>query len=152
MAMNLNSHLSKHFKFFEDLVTGDGDSAEKHRQFYNEYLAVMDLPADYYLETLKAVFIEHELPKGTMQWRGQALDFSAVTQPALMTVEGEYDDITGFGQTQAAHQVLAGIPEHRKTHWLQAGVGHYGIFNGRRFRQIIAPKIKAFIQQQATPV
>ena len=146
MAMNLDSHMSKHFKFFEDLVSGDGDSAEKHRQFYDEYLAVMDLPADYYLETLKAVFIDHDLPKGTMHWRGKHLDFASVTKPALMTIEGEFDDITGFGQTEAAHQVLSGILKSRKMHWLQPGVGHYGIFNGRRFRQIIAPKIKAFIQ------
>jgi len=145
MAMNLDSHLSKHFKFFEDLITGDGESAEKHRQFYDEYLAVMDLPADYYLETLKAVFIDHDLPKGNMHWRGQRLDFSAVKKPALMTVEGEFDDITGFGQTEAAHQVLSSIDPAKRLHWLQEGVGHFGIFNGRRFRQIIAPKIAEFI-------
>ncbi len=145
MAMNMDSHLSKHFKFYEDLITGDGESAEKHRQFYDEYLAVMDLPADYYLETLKSVFIDHDLPKGNMMWRGQKLDFTAIKTPALMTVEGEFDDITGFGQTQAAHQVLSSLPSERRLHWLQEGVGHFGIFNGRRFRQIIAPKIKDFI-------
>lgn len=149
MAMNLDSHLSKHFKFFEDLITGDGESAEKHRQFYDEYLAVMDLPADYYLETLKAVFIDHDLPQNRMSWRGQPLDFKAIKAPALMTVEGEFDDITGYGQTEAAHEILSSIPKERRRHWLQPEVGHYGIFNGRRFRQSIAPKIKKFIADSA---
>ena len=98
MAMNLNNHLSSHFQFFRDLITGDGDSAEKHRAFYDEYLAVMDLPADYYLETLEAVFIEHHLPQNNMQWRGQTLDMTAIEAPALMTIEGELDDITDMAR------------------------------------------------------
>ncbi|WP_170272586.1 polyhydroxyalkanoate depolymerase [Litorivicinus lipolyticus] len=145
MAMNFDNHMSKHFKFFDDLINGDGDSAEKHRQFYDEYLAVMDLPADYYLETLDRVFIQHLLPKNKMTWRGQAIDMTAIVRPALMTIEGELDDITGFGQTKAAQDLLAGIDESRKLHWLQHGVGHYGIFNGRKFRDVIAPKIKDFM-------
>ena len=147
MAMNLNNHLSSHFQFFRDLISGDGDSAEKHRAFYDEYLAVMDLPADYYLETLEAVFIEHHLPQNKMKWRGQTLDMTAIEAPALMTIEGELDDITGHGQTEAAQGLLSGIPRERKAHWEQPGAGHYGIFNGRKFRQTIAPKIKDFIAQ-----
>ncbi len=147
VAMNFDNHLSKHFKFFDDLISGDGDSAEKHRQFYDEYLAVMDLPADYYLETLDRVFIQHLLPKNEMTFRGKPLDMTAVTKPALMTIEGELDDITGYGQTKAAQKLLAGVPKDRKRHWLQPGVGHYGIFNGRKFREVIAPKIKAFMHE-----
>lgn len=149
MSMNWNSHIKKHFKFFDDLVKGDGDSAEAHRDFYNEYLAVMDLPADFYLETIRKVFLEHRLPRGEMLFEGKRIDTSAVKNTALLTVEGENDDITGKGQTKAAHDILNNIPDSMREHYIQPEVGHYGIFNGRRFREEVGPKIKAFIQAQA---
>lgn len=146
MSMNMNSHIKKHFKFFDDLVKGDGDSAEAHREFYNEYLAVMDLPADFYLETIRKVFLEHRLPRGEMLFEGKKIDTSAVKKTALLTIEGENDDITGKGQTEAAHKILNNIPENMREHYEQPEVGHYGIFNGRRFREEVSPRIKAFIQ------
>ena len=149
MSMNMNSHINKHFKFFGDLVQGDGDSAEAHRDFYNEYLAVMDLPAEFYLDTIRKVFLEHRLPRGEMYFEDQLIDTKAVTKTALLTIEGENDDITGKGQTKAAHDVLSNIPEQMREHYEQPGVGHYGIFNGRRFREEVGPKIKAFIKAQA---
>ena len=149
MSMNWNSHIKKHFKFFDDLVKGDGDSAEAHRDFYNEYLAVMDLPADFYLETIRKVFLEHRLPRGEMLFEGKIIDPSAVKNTALLTVEGENDDITGKGQTKAAHDILSNIPDSMREHYVQPEVGHYGIFNGRRFREEVGPTIKAFIQAQA---
>ncbi|NRA53376.1 MAG: polyhydroxyalkanoate depolymerase [Gammaproteobacteria bacterium] len=149
MSMNLDSHINKHFSFFGDLIKGDGDSAENHRRFYNEYLAVMDMPEKFYLDTVKHVFIEHNLPKGEMTYLGKLVDSTAVTKVALLTIEGEHDDITGDGQTQAAHQILSAIPADKKHHHTQSDVGHYGIFNGRRFRQEIGPMIKKFIQDHS---
>jgi len=145
MSMNMDSHINKHFKFFTDLIKGDGDSAEAHREFYNEYLAVMDMPGTYYLETIRNVFLEHKLPKGEMTYRGEKVDLKAIKKPALLTVEGEMDDITGKGQTKAAIDLCSGIAKSRKEHYEQKEVGHYGIFNGRRFREHIAPKVKAFM-------
>ena len=127
MSMNLDSHISKHFKFFDDLVKGDGDSAEAHRKFYNEYLAVMDMSADYYIDTIREVFLEHKLPKGTMEYRGQRIDLGAITNTALLTIEGEMDDITGTGQTSAALSLCKNIPNKMEEHYEQKGVGHYGI-------------------------
>lgn len=149
MSMNMDSHINKHFKFFTDLIKGDGDSAEAHRQFYNEYLAVMDMPADYYLETIRNVFLEHKLPRGEMTYRGEKVDLGAIKSPALLTIEGEMDDITGRGQTRAALDLCTGIADSHKEHYEQKGVGHYGIFNGRRFREQIAPKVKAFMVRQS---
>lgn len=145
LSMNLNTHINKHFTFFGDLVKGDGDSAENHRAFYNEYLAVMDMPAQFYLDTIRHVFIEHQLPKGEILYQGKRVDASKVTDVALMTIEGEKDDITGAGQTRAAHDILSGIAPEDKAHYTQPEVGHYGVFNGRRFREEIGPKLKAFI-------
>lgn len=146
LSMNLDSHVQKHYKFFGDLIKNDGDSTEAHRKFYNEYLAVMDLPADFYLETIRKVFIDHRLATGKITFEKKRVDPKAVTKTALFTIEGENDDITGKGQTKAAHDILSNIPKSKKQHYEQPGVGHYGIFNGRRFREVIAPKIKAFIQ------
>jgi polyhydroxyalkanoate depolymerase len=134
---------------FNHLVEGDGDSAEKHRAFYDEYLAVMDLPGEYYLQTLETVFIDHLLPRGLMQHRGQPVDLSEVRRCALMTVEGENDDITGCGQTSAAHRLMPNLSADKKEHYVQAGVGHYGVFNGSRFRSEVAPRIKAFMTRHA---
>lgn len=149
MAMNLDRHMNAHLEMFNHLVQGDGDSAEKHREFYDEYLAVMDLDADYYLQTVERVFVQHALPKGEFQYRGRIVNLAAITSTALMTVEGEKDDISGVGQTAAAHDLCPNIPESLKVHHLQSDVGHYGVFNGSRFRKEIAPRIVAFTKMAA---
>ncbi len=146
MSMNLDRHIDAHVKMFQHLIEGDGDSAEQHRTFYDEYMAVMDLPAEYYIQTVKTVFQEHALPKGTMMWRDHPVEPSAITRTALMTVEGELDDISGIGQTRAAHDICTGVPKARRKHYEQKGVGHYGVFNGRRWREEIAPRIAKFIR------
>lgn len=147
LSMNMDNHVNKHVQFFNDLIAGDGDSAEDHRLFYNEYLAVMDMPADYYLETIRKVFLEHQLPNGTIEYQGKKIDLAAITKTALLTIEGENDDITGRGQTSVALNLCSSLSADKKTHYEQAGVGHYGIFNGRKYREIIAPMIKDFIKQ-----
>ncbi len=145
MAMNFDRHVSAHYEMFKHLVGGDGDSAEKHRDFYDEYLAVMDLTAEFYLQTVDTVFVKHLLPKGQMKHRGKPVDLTAVRRVALMTVEGENDDISGVGQTQAAHDLCVNIPASKRAHYLQPKVGHYGVFNGSRFRAEIAPRISDFM-------
>ncbi len=145
MAMNLNRHVNAHLQMFDHLVENDGDSAEKHRDFYDEYLAVMDLDAAYYMQTVETVFIRHALPKGEMMHRGQRVDLTAIRNCGLMTVEGEKDDISGVGQTYAAQELCVNIPMSRKLHHMQTDVGHYGVFNGSRFRKEIAPSIRKFI-------
>jgi poly(3-hydroxybutyrate) depolymerase len=147
MAMNLERHVAAHVDMFNHLVEGDGDSAEKHRDFYDEYLAVMDLAAEFYLETVEKVFIRHEVPTRRLRWRGETVDPSAIERTALLTVEGEKDDISGVGQTYAAQELCENIPEARKQHYLQEGVGHYGVFNGSRFRREIAPRIRDFMSR-----
>jgi poly(3-hydroxybutyrate) depolymerase len=144
MAMNLDRHVNAHLDMFNHLVKGDGDSAEKHREFYDEYLAVMDLDAAYYMQTIETVFVRHALPKGEMKHRGQSVDLTAIRRCGLMTVEGEKDDISGVGQTYAAHELCVNIPDSRKLHYLQTEVGHYGVFNGSRYRREIAPRIRNF--------
>ncbi|UZX13775.1 polyhydroxyalkanoate depolymerase [Methylocystis sp. MJC1] len=144
MAMNIERHVSAHVEMFNHLVEGDGDSAEKHRDFYDEYLAVMDLTAEFYLQTVEHVFIRHEVPLGLLRHRGELVDLAAIRRTALLTVEGEKDDISGVGQTFAAQALCPSIPDARKAHHLQLGVGHYGVFNGSRFRRDIAPRICAF--------
>ena len=146
MGMNLDRHVGAHLRMFEHLVTGDGESAEAHRSFYDEYLAVMDMPAEYFLETVQRVFQEHHLPRGLFTHRGAPVDTAAIRDTALMTVEGERDDISGVGQTEAAHRLCPNVPPERRRHRLQAGVGHYGIFNGRRWRQEILPDVADFIR------
>jgi len=144
MAMNLDRHVNAHMEMFQHLVKDDGDSAEKHREFYDEYLAVMDLSAEYYMQTIETVFVKHDLPRGEMRHRGELVDPKAITRCGLLTVEGEKDDISGVGQTYATHDLCANIPPERKRHYLQLGVGHYGVFNGSKYRSEIAPRIKAF--------
>jgi poly(3-hydroxybutyrate) depolymerase len=145
MSMNLDRHLDAHQDLFINLVKGDGDSASKHKEFYDEYLAVMDLAAEYYLQTVDTVFVRHSLPRGEMYHRRTLVDPSKITNCALLTVEGENDDISGVGQTEAAHKLCPNIPPERKAHYLQLGVGHYGVFNGSRFRAEVAPRISDFI-------
>ena len=145
LSMNLDRHVEAHRDFFRHLVEGDGDSAEKHRDFYDEYLAVMDLTAEFYLQTVETVFIRHALPLGEMMHRDQHVDPKAIHSVAMLTVEGENDDISGVGQTEAAHRIFTNIPAERRAHYLQPKVGHYGVFNGSRFRAEIAPRIADFI-------
>jgi len=145
LSMNLNRHVQAHRDFFRHLIEGDGDSAEKHREFYDEYLAVMDLTAEFYLQTVDTVFIRHALPDGVMMHRGERVDPGAIRSVAMLTIEGENDDISGVGQTAAAHDICTGIPAERRAHYLQPKVGHYGVFNGSRFRAEIAPRIHDFI-------
>jgi poly(3-hydroxybutyrate) depolymerase len=147
LAMNPDRHLGAVLKHFQHLVRGDGDSAEAHRRFYDEYLAVMDLPAEFFLQTIKVAFQDHDLPRGTMRWRGSAVEPRTITRTALLTVEGELDDISGVGQTVAAHDICTGIPPDKRRHHLQKNVGHYGIFNGRRWRSEILPVVSEFIRR-----
>jgi poly(3-hydroxybutyrate) depolymerase len=149
IAMNAHRHVEAHRDFFNHLVVGDGESAEAHRRFYDEYNAVLDMTAEYYLETLRVVFKEHALPNGTWDVRGQRVRPEAIRKTALFTIEGELDDISGVGQTEAAHGLCRGIPASRRDHLLMEGVGHYGIFSGRRYREKIYPRIRGFIRQHA---
>jgi poly(3-hydroxybutyrate) depolymerase len=150
MSMNLDRHIIAHKDFFMHLVKNDGDGAVKHREFYDEYLAVMDLTAEFYLQTVETVFVRHALPKGQMKHRGMAVDPSAIRNVALLTIEGENDDISGLGQTEAAHDLCVNIPLEKKTHYMQPSVGHYGVFNGSRFRSDIVPRICDFIATHRT--
>jgi len=146
MSMNLDRHVHAHRELFVHLVRGDGDSADKHKDFYDEYLSVMDLTAEFFLQTVDTVFVEHHLPKGTMTHRNERVDLTKIKSCALMTVEGEKDDISGVGQTEAAHDLCVNIPKRKRRHHLQKRVGHYGVFNGGRFRAEIAPSIGDFIR------
>jgi poly(3-hydroxybutyrate) depolymerase len=145
MTMNLDRHLFAHKDLFMHLVDGDCDSAEKHRVFYDEYMAVMDLTAEFFLQTIDTVFVSHALPKGQMMHRGKRVDPKAIRRVPLMTIEGEKDDITGIGQCAAAHDLTPALSDSLKLHYEVQGVGHYGIFNGSRFRNDIAPRITQFI-------
>lgn len=146
MTMNLDRHVQAHRDLFDHLVRGDGDSADKHREFYDEYLAVMDLAAEFYLQTVDTVFVRHLLPRGEMTHRGRRVDPARIRRIALMTIEGERDDITGKGQCRAAHELCSGIAAEHKFHFECPRVGHYGIFNGSRFRREIAPRIAEFVR------
>lgn len=144
MTMNLDRHMDAHRELFWHLVDGDGDSADKHRDFYDEYMSVMDLTAEFYLQTVERVFVHHDLPCGTYRYRGELIDPASISDTALLTIEGERDDISGVGQTEAAHDLCTGIAADRKGHHLQKGVGHYGVFSGSKFRNEIVPKIVEF--------
>ena len=149
MTMNLDRHLDAHRELFWHLVDGDGDSAEKHREFYDEYMSVMDLTAEFYLQTVEKVFVTHDLPRGTLTHRNSLVDPSRITHTALMTIEGERDDISGVGQTEAAQDLCSNLAPEKKLHHLQPGVGHYGVFNGSRFRKEIVPRIVEFVNKNA---
>jgi len=151
ISMNLDRHVDAHKRLFSHLVKGDGDLVDKHRVFYDEYLAVMDLAAEYYLQTVDTVFIKHALPKGEMTHRGKLVEPAKINRVALMTVEGENDDISGLGQTEATHALCSSIPNHRRVHYVQKGVGHYGVFNGSRFKSEIVPRISDFMMTTANP-
>lgn len=151
MSMNMQRHVGEHMKLFQHLVIGDGESAQAHRTFYNEYLSVMDIPAEFYLQTIETVFKEYSLPKGTMVSRGRAVHPADIKKTALLVIEGELDDISGIGQTKAAIDLCKNIPKSKKTYHLQKGVGHYGTFNGRRFREQIVPFMEKFIKKYDKP-
>jgi len=149
VSMNPDKHAQSHYDFYLHLIEGDGESAEAHRQFYDEYNAVLDMPAEYYLDTIKTVFQEHSLPRGEWKVRGQLVKPSDIKNVALFTIEGELDDISGVGQTRAAHKLCSSIPEDKKQHFEAPECGHYGIFSGRRWREMIYPKITEFIKANA---
>lgn len=147
MSMNEDKHVDAHRRYFNDLVAGDGDGVEKHEQFYDEYLSVLDLTEEFYLQTIDIVFQQHLLPRGLLEHHGQTVDLAAITDIGLATIEGEMDDISGVGQTQAAHGLTPNIPDDRRLLYVQPKVGHYGVFNGRRFREEIYPRVRDFIAQ-----
>jgi poly(3-hydroxybutyrate) depolymerase len=147
IAMNPGRHAQSHREFYMHLVTGDDEPAEGHRRFYDEYNAVLDMPAEYYLDTIKTVFQDFSLPKGTWVVGGNLVRPQDITTVALFTVEGELDDISGAGQTQAAHDLCTGIPANMQQDFVAPGCGHYGIFSGRRWREVICPKIGEFIKE-----
>ena len=149
VAMNPDRHLSAHWDYYHHLLKGDGESAEAHRRFYDEYNAVLDMPAEYYLDTVKTVFQDFALPKGRMFVREELVRPQAIRDTALLTVEGELDDISGNGQTEAAHALCLNISRARREHFLAAGVGHYGIFSGRRWREMIYPRVRDFIRRHS---
>lgn len=150
MSMNLDRHMSAQMGQFRALVRGDQESAAAHRRFYDEYLAVMDLPAEFYLGTVRSVFQEHDLPRGAMMHRGRQVDPAAIRRTWLLTVEGELDDICAIGQTLAAQELCRRLPMPMKRHHLQTGVGHYGVFNGRRWSREIYPLVRAVIEVAGT--
>lgn len=151
IAMNPSRHANSHWDFYLSLIKGDDDDAESHRKFYDEYNAVLDLPAEFYLETIHTVFQTHALPEGTWVFKGQRVAPEDITNVGLLTVEGELDDISGPGQTKAALDLCKGIPKSRKQHYTAEGAGHYGIFSGRRWREKVYPKIRDFIAANELP-
>ena len=149
-SMNLDRHMMADKDFFWDLVKDDGDSAEKHRTFYDEYNAVLDMTAEFYLQTVDEVFVKHSLPKGEMMYNGRPVDLTKIRRTALLTIEGENDDISGVGQTEAAQKLCINIPGEMRIHYVQPKVGHYGVFNGSRFRAEICPRIVDFALTHGT--
>jgi poly(3-hydroxybutyrate) depolymerase len=145
VAMNPSRHVGAHWDYFNHLARGDDESAEKHREFYDEYNAVLDMPAEYYLDTVRTVFQQFALPRGRMHACGELVRPQAIRETALLTIEGELDDISGNGQTEAAHLLCLNIPRERREHYVAKGAGHYGIFSGRRWREMIYPKVRDFI-------
>jgi poly(3-hydroxybutyrate) depolymerase len=148
LSMNAERHLKAHREVYQSLVDGEDEDVEKHNQFYDEYMAVMDLTAEFYLQTVERVFIYHDLPSGTYRHRSELVDPSKITKTALLTIEGERDDISGVGQTEAAHDLCSSIPANMKKQHLQMGVGHYGVFSGSKYRRDIAPMIVEFLSAQ----
>ncbi len=145
MTMNLGNHLTSHWEMFKHLVAGDGESADATKDFYDEYRAVCDMTAEFYLQTVDVVFQRHLLPKGEMMHRGRRVDPAAITDVAILAIEGERDDISGIGQTRAAVDISTGLPEEMKQYHLAKDVGHYGIFNGSKWRERIAPVVEQWI-------
>ncbi|NBX02955.1 MAG: polyhydroxyalkanoate depolymerase [Alphaproteobacteria bacterium] len=148
MQLNLDRHIDAHKDLYKHLVQGDGESAAAHRKFYDEYLSVADLPAEFYLESIHAVFQEHLLPRGEFVYKGKKVKPETITKTALLTLEGELDDISGVGQTEAAQRLCKNLPANMRKHHIEPKVGHYGIFNGRKFRENVVPIIVDFVTKQ----
>jgi poly(3-hydroxybutyrate) depolymerase len=152
IAMNPDRHMNSHYDYFMDLMRGEDESADFHRAFYDEYNAVLDMPAEYYLDTIKTIFQDFALVNGTWEVDGQLVRPQDIKTSALLTIEGELDDISGAGQTKAAHDLCTGIPKSRQFHYDVAGAGHYGIFSGRRWREKVYPEVRDFIaNHQSSP-
>ncbi|CAN5442813.1 polyhydroxyalkanoate depolymerase [soil metagenome] len=149
MSMNLGNHMMSHYEMFKHLVEGDGESADATKEFYEEYRSVCDMTAEFYLQTIDVVFQDHALPKGIMEHRGRVVDPAAITDIALLAVEGERDDISGLGQTRAALTLATHLPDSEKRYLMAEGAGHYGIFNGSKWRNIIAPVVEEWIATHA---
>jgi len=149
ISMKPEQHMEKHREYFDDLVKGDGESSDKHEEFYDEYLSVMDLTAEFYLQTIKKVFQDFDLPKGEFVSRGRKVSLADVKKTALLALEGEKDDIAGVGQSKAALKLCSNLAESKKQYHLQMGVGHYGVFNGRKFREFVVPVIRDFVKKQS---
>jgi poly(3-hydroxybutyrate) depolymerase len=147
MSMNMGNHMMSHYHMFKHLIEGDDDSADSTKAFYNEYRAVCDMNAAYYLQTVEHVFQKHSLPNGTFVHRGKTVDLGKIKDTALLAIEGERDDISGIGQTKAALHLATGLAASRKKYHLAPEVGHYGIFNGSKWREQIAPILEAWIDQ-----
>jgi len=150
MSMNIERHQEAHMRYLKHLMDGDGDSADKHLEFYDEYLSVLDLTEEFYLQTIDYVFQQYALPKGELMHRGRLVRPGLIKDIGLLTVEGENDDISGIGQTQAAHALCSGLPAEYKEDYVQPHVGHYGVFNGKRFHDEIYPRVRAFIRDFET--
>ncbi len=150
MSMNVQRHVGEHMKMFEHLVKGDEDSAASHRKFYDEYMSVMDTTAEFYLQTVERIFKNHDLAKGRYMWRDHLVKPQLIKKTALLTVEGELDDISAPGQTRPAHDLCSSLPDNMKKAHLQIGVGHYGIFNGRKWRENILPVVRGFMREHNT--
>ncbi len=148
MTLNLDRHITAHKDLFKHLVEGDGESARAHKKFYDEYLSVSDLPAEFYLDCIDQVFQRQLLPKGEFIYKGKKVKPEAITKTGLLTLEGELDDISGVGQTEAAQKLCKSLPDNMRKHYMQKGVGHYGIFNGRKFRENVVPIIVDFVNKQ----
>lgn len=152
IAMNPGRHITSHWDFYQDLIKGDLETAESHRRFYDEYNAVLDMPAEYYLDCIRIVFQQHLLPRGLWQVDGERVQLDAIRGTSLLTIEGELDDISGLGQTEAAQRLCSGVAAGRKHHLVVEGAGHYGIFSGRRWRELVYPQLRQFIAEaQAAP-
>jgi len=149
MSMNLERHVKAHWDLYDQLANGDREKADATRSFYDEYFAVLDLPAEFYLQTVSTIFQEHALPLGKLEWRNERVEPAAIRRTALLTVEGEKDDICALGQTLAAHELCSGLRPYRKKHHMQAGVGHYGVFSGRRWENQIYPIVRNVILANA---
>jgi poly(3-hydroxybutyrate) depolymerase len=145
IAMNPDRHLKSHYDYYLHLMRGEDENADSHREFYDEYNAVLDMPAEYYLDTIKTVFQDFALVNGAWKVRGELVRPQDITRSALLTIEGELDDISGAGQTRAAHGLCTGVAEPHHFHYDAKGAGHYGIFSGRRWRENVYPEVRAFI-------
>ncbi len=147
MSMNLGAHMQSHYEMFKHLTAGDTESADQTKDFYEEYRSVCDMTAEFYLQTVEEVFQKHSIPNGTFEHKGKVVDLGKITDTAILCIEGERDDISGVGQTKAALKLAKGLPEKKKRYYLAEGAGHYGIFNGSKWRDKVAPEVEKFMSE-----